>query len=194
MFSYRVVARPATAPAVEIVLPRNYAQVRSGRVGQPPPDRRVTAFAGESNMSDVWVVVASSTRCRIFAQHKHNAPLEQLEEIEHPEGRLHDRDLATDRPGRSFDSSGPGRHGMGQPVSPSEQENIRFAKSVASRLDAARKREAFDRLVLVADPRFLGHLRQGLTPATRSRLSTELQKNLADADPATIREALPYRI
>jgi len=145
-------------------------------------------------MSDVWVVVASSTRCRIFAQHKQNAPLEQLEELEHPEGRLHDRDLATDRPGRTYDSAGPGRHGMGQALSPTEHENIRFAKTIASRLDAARKRDAFDRLVLVADPRFLGHLRQGLTPNTRSMLTTELQKNLSDADPARIREALPYRI
>ena len=145
-------------------------------------------------MSDVWVVVASSTRCRIFTQHNHSAPLEELEDMVHPEGRLHARDLGTDRPGRSFDSAGAGRHGMGQPVSPTEQENIRFAKMVASRLDAARKQHAFDRLVLVADPRFLGHLRHGMTPATRNCLSTELQKNLADADPATIREALPYRI
>ena len=145
-------------------------------------------------MSDVWVVLASSTRCRIFTQHKHSAPLEELEDMVHPEGRLHARDLGTDRPGRSFDSAGAGRHGMGQPVSPTEQENIRFAKTVASRLDTARKQHAFDRLVLVADPRFLGHLRQGMTPATRNCLTTELQKNLADADPETIREALPYRI
>lgn len=145
-------------------------------------------------MSDVWVVVASSTRCRIFTQHKHNAPLEQLEELEHPEGRLHDRELTTDRPGRSFDSSGPGRHSMGQPVSPTEQENLRFAKTVACRIDQGRKRNSFDRLVLVADPRFLGYLRQGLTPATRSKLTAELHKNLADADPVTIREALPFRI
>lgn len=83
---------------------------------------------------------------------------------------------------------------MGQTVDPIEQENIRFAKTVASRIDAARKKDRFDSLVLVADPRFLGHLRQGLSPATRHRLTTELQKNLADADPTTIREALPFRI
>lgn len=145
-------------------------------------------------MSDVWVVVASSTRCRIFAQHKHSGPLEPVEELDHPEGRLHGRELVTDQPGRSFDSAGNGRHAMGEPVDPHEQGNIRFAKTVADKIDAARKRDRFDRLVLVADPRFLGHLRHGLSPATRRRLSTELQKNLADADPAAIRNALPYRI
>lgn len=145
-------------------------------------------------MSDVWVVVASSTRCRIFAQNKHSGPLEPVAELEHPAGRLHGRDLVTDRPGRAFDSSGNGRHAMGQTVDPHEQENIRFAKTVAGKIDAARKKERFDRLVLVADPRFLGHLRHGLSSATRQRLTTELQKNLADADPKAIRSALPYRI
>jgi protein required for attachment to host cells len=145
-------------------------------------------------MKDVWVVVANSTRCRIFRQHKHSDPLTQVEELDHPEGRLRARDLGTDRPGRAFDSVGHGRHAMGQPVDPLEQETIRFAKTVAERIDAGRKRECFDRLVLVADPRFLGHLRQGLSAATRHRLTTELHKNLADADPRVIREALPYRI
>jgi protein required for attachment to host cells len=145
-------------------------------------------------MKDVWVVVASSTRCRIFSQQKRTAPLTQVEELQHPEGRLHARDLASDRPGRSFDSEGNGRHAMGQSVDPTEQENIRFAKTVADRIDRARKKDLFDRLVLIADPRFLGHLRQGLSPATRHRLSAELHKNLSDADPGRIRQALPYRI
>jgi protein required for attachment to host cells len=145
-------------------------------------------------MNDVWVVVASSTRCRIFAQHTHSGPLQPIEELEHPEGRLRARAFSSDRPGRSFDSAGHGRHAMGQQVDPLEQESIRFAKTVASKIDAARKKDRFGRLVLVADPRFLGHLRQGLSPATRHRLTTELHKNLADADPTSIRKALPYRI
>jgi protein required for attachment to host cells len=145
-------------------------------------------------MKDVWIVVANSTRCRIFRQHKHGEPLLPVEDLDHPEGRLRARDLASDRPGRAFDSAGSGRHAMGQTVDPLEQETIRFAKTVADRIDAGRKRECFDRLVLVADPRFLGHLRQGLSSATRQRLTTELKKNLAEADPSVIREALPYRL
>jgi len=145
-------------------------------------------------MNDVWVVVASSTRCRIFTQQKHSGPLLEVEQLEHPEGRMRRREFSTDRPGRSFDSAGHGRHAMGQPVDPLEQESIRFAKTVAMKIDNARKKHRFDRLVLVADPRFLGHLRQGLSPATRHHLTTELQKNLADADAGAIRAALPYRI
>jgi len=145
-------------------------------------------------MNNVWVVVASSTRCRIFAQHKHNGPLEELEDLVHPEGRLHERRLASDRPGRTFDRAGEGRHAKGNPVKPQEQENIRFAKDVADKIDAARKRDKFERLVLIAEPGFLGQLRQDLPAATLQRLSAELHKNLVEADPDRIREALPYRV
>lgn len=145
-------------------------------------------------MSDAWVVVASSTHCRIFSHHKHNAPLEELEDLVHPKARLQDRELTSDKPGRTFDRYGPGRHAMGHAVDPSEQESVRFAKEVAERLDAGRMAKAFDRLVVVADPRFLGYLRQELSPATRHCVAKEIPKNLADADPASIREALPFRI
>ena len=145
-------------------------------------------------MNNVWVVVASSTRCRIFTQQNHSSPLKQVTELDHPEGRMRAREFASDRPGRSFDSGGHGRHAMGQPVDPLEQESIRFAKTVATKIDEARKKHRFERLVLVADPRFLGHLRQGLSQATRHHLTAELRKNLADADPGSIRAALPYRL
>lgn len=145
-------------------------------------------------MSDAWVVVASSTHCRIFSHHKHNAPLEELEDLVHPKARLQDRELTSDKPGRTFDRHGPGRHSMGHAVDPSEQESVRFAKEVSERLEAGRMAKAFDRLVVVADPRFLGYLRQELSPATRHCVAKEIPKNLAEADPASIRDALPFRI
>jgi protein required for attachment to host cells len=145
-------------------------------------------------MSQVWVVVASSTRCRIFSQDKHSSPLVEIEDLVHPEGRLRPSQLESDRPGRAFDSSGHGRHAMGQPASRATHECARFAKSVASRLESARHRHRFDRLVVVAEPRFLGHLRQGLSEATRSCVTAQVKKNLCTADAKSIREALPYRI
>ena len=145
-------------------------------------------------MSLVWVVVASSTRCRIFRKESHNAPLVEIEDLVHPERRLRRSELESDRPGRNVDGSGKARHGMGDPVDRAEHESARFAKSVAGRLERARQRRRFDRLVVVADPRFLGHLRQGLSQATRSCVSAQVQKNLCTADAGAIREALPYRV
>ena len=145
-------------------------------------------------MSHVWVVVASSTRCRIFKQESHRAPLVEIEDLVHPEGRLRRSELESDRPGRTADGSGRSRHRMGEPMDRTDHESARFAKSVASRLERARQRHRFERLVVVADPRFLGHLRHGLSGATRSCVTAQLKKNLCTADPEAIREALPFRL
>ncbi len=145
-------------------------------------------------MSQVWVVVASSNRCRIFIQKAHNAPLVEIEDMVHPEARLRPGQIRTDKPGRSFDGNGAARHAVGRPVDARVQECQRFAKSVAGRLETARQKQQFDRLVVVAEPRFLGHLRQGLSAATRSCVTTQLKKNLCTADAQAIREALPYRL
>ena len=145
-------------------------------------------------MSQVWVVVASSTRCRIFRQDKHNAPLTEIEDLVHPEARLRRGELESDRPGRALNGSGSARHALGQGVDRSDHECARFARTVAGRLERARQRHRFQRLVVVADPRFLGHLRHGLSEATRSCVTAQLRKNLCTADPKSIREALPYRI
>jgi protein required for attachment to host cells len=145
-------------------------------------------------VSDVWVVVASSTHCRIFSQQTHSGPLLQIEELFHPKGRLRAGELAEDRAGRSFDRLGEGRHAMGQPVDPVETENIRFAKIVATTIEEARKKARFERLLLVVEPRFLGHLRQHLSRTTRQLVTEEVQKNLVDADPEAIRAVLPFRL
>lgn len=145
-------------------------------------------------MGGVWVVVATSARCRIFSQKAHAAPLEAVSEFDDPGARLKPGEINSDRPGRAFDSNGKGRHAMGSAVNPGEQRSIRFAKRVAEQLDRARQRNRFSRLVLVADPKFLGLLRHGLNPATRSRLTAEIGKNLAAEDPGTIRSHLPYRL
>ena len=145
-------------------------------------------------MSQVWVVVASSTRCRIFSQDKHSAPLVEIEDMVHPEARLRRSELESDRPGRALNGSGSGRHALGQPVDRNGHECARFARAVAGRLERARQGHRFERLVVVADPKFLGHLRHGLSEATRSCVTAQLQKNLSTADPKSIREALPYRI
>ena len=118
----------------------------------------------------------------------------EVEDLVHPEARLRPRQLVTDRPGRAFDNTGSGRHAMGSAVDSREHECQRFARSVANRLETARQRHRFDRLVVVAEPRFLGHLRQGLSAATRSQVTAQLGKNLCSADPKAIREALPYRL
>ena len=146
-------------------------------------------------MAGVWIVVADSARARIFAPVvRHGLDLEQVTEILHPESRSHTRALTTDRPGRTFDSEGPGRHGMSESVSPKEHEAWKLCKELADEIETARAQERFDRLVLVAAPAFLGELRKTLSDQSARLVVSELDKNLAQMNTQDILKHLPAEV
>jgi protein required for attachment to host cells len=142
-------------------------------------------------MSYTWVVVADSTRARIFDAESSSAGLSEVETLTHPEGRMHDRDITTDLPGRSFDSLGHARHVMEPTTDPKHELAIEFARTIARHLDAARVKRDYEQLVIVAAPTFLGLLREQLNNTCRKLVAFELNKNLVQNTPEEIRSHLP---
>ena len=145
-------------------------------------------------MAGTWIVVADSARARIFKPAALGRALEQVQELLHPSSRAHERELTTDRPGRSFDSEGPGRHAMSENVSPKEHEAWKLCKELADEIEKARAQGRFDRLVLVAAPSFLGELRKTLSDQTMRLVVGDMDSNLASMDAANILEHLPEGI
>lgn len=145
-------------------------------------------------MAGTWIVVADSARARIFEPAAQGRALEQVRELLHPGSRAHERELTTDRPGRSFDSEGPGRHAMSESVSPKEHEAWKLCKELADEIEKARAQGRFDRLVLVAAPSFLGELRKTLSDQTMRLVVGDMDSNLASMDAANILEHLPEGI
>lgn len=145
-------------------------------------------------MKDVWVVVANRAVAHLFRTGWSREPLQELESMVHPAGRLHDRDLVTDGPGRGFDRVGQGHHATDPGTAPGEHEAELFAVELARRLHKDRAEHRFDALVLVADPGFLGLLRNHLDDPTRKQVILEVDKNLAHMDAAAIRAHLPERL
>ena len=144
-------------------------------------------------MSKLWVVVADQSKARFFTVADPRGALLGVGELEHPEARDLEQTLTSDRPGRSFDSKGKGRHAMGAEVDPGKQENIRFAKQVAEHLQAAHEEGRCDRLLVVAGPPLLGMLRESLKGASGMEIS-EIEKNLGQYDALEIRKHLPARL
>ena len=142
----------------------------------------------------MYIAVADSAGCRLFAADEPTGPLRELEDLSHPEARLHERDLVSDLPGRAFDSMGAGRHAMEVQVSPKKQEAINFAGRIAERLEAGRTNNEFDKLALVAAPEFLGLLRDKLSAPLRGLVTHEIGKNLVREDARTIRARLPEKL
>ena len=103
-------------------------------------------------------------------------------------------ELKTDRPGQTASSAGGGPRAMAVEVEPKKQERIRFAKMIAERLERARVANAFERLVLVGAPAFLGLLRESMGAALRSQVSLEVNKDYVTLRPRELRSRLPGRI
>lgn len=144
-------------------------------------------------MSKHWIVVADRSKARIFTVSESRGALQEVETLEHPEGREHSRNVNADRQGRAFDSSGQGRHAMGASVEPMEQDAIRFSKEVSEHLKAACHKGHCERLMLVAGPAFLGLLRKQLNTPPGITIA-EIEKNLGHFDAREIRSHLPERL
>lgn len=143
-------------------------------------------------MSKLHVVVADSRHARIYQAAGVRAPFEAVAELHHPDSRLHEGDLVTDKPGVAFDGRGiHGRHAMtGREDRAHLQEVRQFAKELADRIEEERRLDHFDRLMLVASPQFLGELRQHLSASTRRLVEKEINKSVVDEDGDAIRRYL----
>lgn len=145
-------------------------------------------------MKLTWLVVADNSKARIFSVDSRMGPIEEIENIEHVEARLHEQDMTSDLPGRSNGKGGAGGHAYQDEVSPKEQESINFARKIATELDSARKDGKFKQVMLVAAPGFLGNLRNQLTAQTQKLTCFELAKNMSSLSAKEIRKLLPERL
>ena len=142
-------------------------------------------------MEKTWVLVAESSRARIFTVETPSAPLVEVETLVHPEGRMREQDMTSDLPGHNSNHSGAGRHGFQDETEPKEQEAINFARQVTARLEKARTGGEVQRLIIIAAPSFLGTLREQMNDQTARLVSLEVAKNLGQHTPEDIRSHLP---
>lgn len=139
-------------------------------------------------MTTTWILVAHEGGARLFANDGPGKGLGLVETIDHPEGRTPERDMVSDRPGRSFrkDSGDPSRASMGQSEGPHDRAVADFARLLAQKLKQARTQNQIQRLVLVAAPRFLGTLRSSLDGPTSQLVVGSINKNLASSKEAEL--------
>jgi protein required for attachment to host cells len=137
-----------------------------------------------------WIVVMDSSRARIFSRAKRFSDLRPVEVLEEPDARTRERELVSDRPGRSFDSHGSGRHAMGSDSSTKDEILEEFARRIAHRIEAGRISGDFRHLILVAAPVLLGAIRPILSHSSRQLIVGEVSKNLAHHEAADIQKIL----
>jgi protein required for attachment to host cells len=136
----------------------------------------VSSKSGVRNQNNVWILVANRADAKLLEGAKE---LRVLRSIEHPEGRLKPGEINSDRSGLSFQRRGTGASSLDKAHDPTDQVADRFAHRLAGMLHDEGARNAFDRLVLIAEPRFLGKLRENMERSTLARVDLSISGDIA---------------
>lgn len=131
-------------------------------------------------MATTWIVAADASRARILQVMDREQRLSEIEDLYNPAGRLNEREITSDAEPRFHGSVGPGsdREAKGAV----EHEVEMFVKRLGDYLDKARTSHRYDRLHLIAPPKFLGQLRKELGKEVGKLVVEELPKDLSWLD------------
>jgi protein required for attachment to host cells len=141
-------------------------------------------------MKSTYILVADNVRARIFTAESPSSPLQEIEALAHTEGRLHDREMTSDFPGKIKGEGNVG-HAFEQPTDPKKHEADNFAHRIAHYLEEAHNANKFEQLLIIAEPSFLGLLRINLPEQIKKRVCFELDKNITTHSADDIRKHLP---
>lgn len=129
----------------------------------------------------IWILVADGQHARVLERASLEAEWFEREEHRMTNVTPPSRELGTDRPGRVHESVGMARHGIAVRTDLHEEAEMEFARYLLDRLEHWARDNCYRRLYIMAPPRFLGHLREGLGRATRQALHGTLNKDLVKA-------------
>ena len=141
-------------------------------------------------MTATWILSANRSSASLFESDWPGKSMRRIQDIPHPQGRMQNKDIDTDKPGRVFDSFGEGRHSTSPKQEPTEHIAQQFALELAELLNKGRLTNAYDKLVLIAEPKFLGVLRAALDKNTESLVSQTVNKELLDVKEQDLAEYL----
>jgi protein required for attachment to host cells len=141
-------------------------------------------------MSKTWVVVAESSRAKIFEveQNESIKSLKELMGFTHSVSRSHKQQLSGSQQKESRHSkltSSLDTH--------KDHERSEFARSIGEHLNSARNKGQFNKLILMSPPKFLGDLRKNLGHETNKYVVSAIDKNLVRHTIKDIEAHMPIR-
>ena len=131
-------------------------------------------------MTTTWILTANRSSASLFESDWPGKSMRRIQDIAHLQGRMQNRDIGADKPGRIFDSFGQGRHALSSEQEPTAHIAQQFALDLAELLNKGRTTDAYDKLVLIAEPKFLGILRAALDKNTTALVVQTVNKELLD--------------
>lgn len=123
-----------------------------------------------------WIVNCNTSTCRIY-EYKKPEHFMLIKEIDHPENKLKNSELSSDKPGR-YQTSSSTRGAYSPDTDPKLVKITEFLKEVAKELDHGRNKQAYRNLVIIASPQTSGLLTQQLNKHVNDLISNHIHKDM----------------
>ncbi len=141
-------------------------------------------------MDRTWILVADAGYARLFELDNKKGNWSLRREFEHVESREQGQDLMENRPNKIQHHEERTSKGA-NPVEFKQNEAANFARQLSQHLEHAAVGNEYERLVLVAAPKFLGLLREALPTTVRRLVSVEIDKDYSEMKPDKMAELVP---
>lgn len=146
-------------------------------------------------MSYHWILIADASRARVLSADELFGDLQVVSELVHPASRLHTSELMSDDRGRVRTYGGSAGTAYEPNSDPAENEHAAFSREVADALLAGLDAHSYQQLVIAAPPRFLGMLRDDLSPRVAAKVTVEINHDYTKTPlhelPALLKKNLP---
>jgi len=123
-----------------------------------------------------WVVIFNSIECRIY-DYKKSDELRLLKEIQHPENKLRDIEITSDKPGH-YKSGQTTRGTYAQRTDPKEIKLEEFVREIAHELEHGRGKNFYENLILVSPPHVGGLLLLYLNHHVKELIRNNIHKDI----------------
>jgi protein required for attachment to host cells len=137
-----------------------------------------------------WFLIANGSRAKVMQTDGKRASFRSVEDMARSIDLPKSRDILSDKPGRTFDSVGAGRHAKENPTDPHRHLKRKFAGTLVRDMRRGMLARRFNRLILVAPPAFLGDLRAELPNDLKDQVADEVASDLTN----TPEQELPTRL
>ena len=145
-------------------------------------------------MANVWLVVAESSRAKIYQTDLNLSGLTEIGDFVHPASRQHAQEISSDLPGSRASSGAGSHHSVDNETGIKEEEAIEFAKQIDAHLEKSHNQGEYDKLAIVAAPAFLGLLCKNMNAKVSDLVVYELDKNLLHCSGDELKGHLPAKL
>ena len=134
-----------------------------------------------------WFVIANKSNMTIYSE-PGDQKFHFIDRLTNDDGRVREGDLEADRAGRSDSSSGAGAHASDRSNHKHEEIARKWAAKISLRLNEGALKNDFEEMILVAEPHFLGILRDELPAPMMKKVIAQIPKEYTRGSDTEIRE------